>query len=108
MAVLDPARRFHPARTTRGDVHPDDDRMGSHSDGQEGTATGGGGGVGRAGCPEVSRCYSPIATPRRAVMTTSPENKLRSLLEEFGVAMLVTRTADGQLRGRPMALAEVE
>lgn len=41
-------------------------------------------------------------------MTTSPDTKLRELLEEFGVAMLVTRTADGSLRGRPMALAEVE
>ena len=41
-------------------------------------------------------------------MTTSPDNKLRELLEEFGVAMLVTRTGEGQLRARPMALAEVE
>lgn len=41
-------------------------------------------------------------------MATSPDSKLRELLEEFGLAMLVTRTAEGQLRGRPMALAEVE
>lgn len=41
-------------------------------------------------------------------MATSPENKLRELLEEFGLAMLVTRTGSGELRGRPMALAEVE
>ncbi|OWK42149.1 pyridoxamine 5'-phosphate oxidase family protein [Fimbriiglobus ruber] len=41
-------------------------------------------------------------------MSTSPQIKLRGLLEEFGVAMLVTRGADGNLRGRPMALAEVE
>jgi general stress protein 26 len=41
-------------------------------------------------------------------MMTSPDNKLRELLEEFGVAMLVTRTPEGQLRGRPMALAEVQ
>jgi general stress protein 26 len=40
-------------------------------------------------------------------MATSPDVKLRELLEEFGLAMLVTRTPDGQLRGRPMALAEV-
>ncbi len=41
-------------------------------------------------------------------MATSPDDKLRGLLEEFGVAMLVTRTAEGQLRARPMALAEVQ
>jgi general stress protein 26 len=43
-----------------------------------------------------------------ATMPTSPDDKLRALLEEFGVAMLVTRAADGQLRARPMALAAVE
>ncbi|MFO0954215.1 MAG: pyridoxamine 5'-phosphate oxidase family protein [Isosphaeraceae bacterium] len=41
-------------------------------------------------------------------MATSPDEKLHDLLEGFGVAMLVTRTAGGSLRGRPMALAEVE
>jgi len=41
-------------------------------------------------------------------MATTPENKLRELLEDFSVAMLVTRAQDGNLRGRPMALAEVE
>lgn len=41
-------------------------------------------------------------------MAVVPEVKLRELLEEFGVAMLVTRTPDGELRGRPMAVAEVE
>jgi general stress protein 26 len=41
-------------------------------------------------------------------MATSPDTKLRGLLEEFDVAMLATRTKDGQLRARPMALAEVE
>jgi general stress protein 26 len=41
-------------------------------------------------------------------MSTAPEVKLRELLQEFGVGMLVTRTPQGQLRGRPMALAEVE
>jgi len=40
-------------------------------------------------------------------MATTPEKKLRELLEEFGVGMLVT-LADGNFRGRPMALAEVE
>jgi general stress protein 26 len=41
-------------------------------------------------------------------MATTPDVKLREMLEEFGTAMLVTRTDDGHLRGRPMALAEVE
>ena len=41
-------------------------------------------------------------------MATSPDAKLRELLADFGLAMLVTRTPDGSLRGRPMALAEVE
>jgi general stress protein 26 len=41
-------------------------------------------------------------------MSTSPPDKLIDLLDDFGVAMLVTRTADGSLRGRPMALAKVE
>jgi len=41
-------------------------------------------------------------------MSTSPDAKFRDLLDEFGVAMLVTRTADGSLRSRPMALAQAE
>lgn len=41
-------------------------------------------------------------------MATSSDAKLRELLEEFDVAMLATRTAEGQLRARPMALAEAE
>lgn len=41
-------------------------------------------------------------------MATTPEERMQKLLEEFGVAMLVTRTAGGQLRARPMALAEAE
>lgn len=41
-------------------------------------------------------------------MATSPDTKLHELLDEFGVAMLVTRTPDGSLRGRPMALAEAQ
>ncbi len=41
-------------------------------------------------------------------MATSPDTKLRELLDEFGVAMLITRTPDGSLRGRPMALAEAQ
>lgn len=41
-------------------------------------------------------------------MPTDAQVKFRELLDEFGLAMLVTRTPDGQLRGRPMALAEVE
>lgn len=39
-------------------------------------------------------------------MATNPEIKLRELVDEFGVAMLVTRASGGQLRARPMALAE--
>lgn len=41
-------------------------------------------------------------------MATSPDTKLRELLDEFGVVMLVTRTPDGTIRGRPMALAEAQ
>lgn len=41
-------------------------------------------------------------------MATSPDTKFRELLDEFGVGMLVTRAADGSLRGRPMALAEAQ
>lgn len=41
-------------------------------------------------------------------MTTQPDKKLNEMLDEFSSAMLVTRTTDGELRSRPMALAEVE
>lgn len=41
-------------------------------------------------------------------MATTPDDKFRELLQEFGIAMLVTRTLAGQLRARPMAIAEVE
>jgi general stress protein 26 len=41
-------------------------------------------------------------------MATASEVKLRDLLADFGLGILVTRTADGRLRGRPMAVAEVE
>lgn len=41
-------------------------------------------------------------------MATTPEAKLHDLLTDFGVGMLVTRTPGGDLRGRPMAVAEVE
>lgn len=41
-------------------------------------------------------------------MATSPDTKLHDLLTEFGVGMLVTRTPDGSLRGRPMALAAAD
>ena len=41
-------------------------------------------------------------------MTTTAEDKFRQLLQDFGVAMLVTRTTTGQLRARPMAVAESE
>ena len=41
-------------------------------------------------------------------MKTTTQDKLRDLLHDFDVAMLVTRTGEGQLRSRPMALADVE
>jgi general stress protein 26 len=41
-------------------------------------------------------------------MATAPDTKLHDLLNEFGVGMLVTRTPDGSLRGRPMALAAAD
>ncbi len=41
-------------------------------------------------------------------MPTLPDTKLHELLDDFGAAILATRTDDGQLRARPMALAEVE
>jgi len=41
-------------------------------------------------------------------MATTPEVKLRELLESFGVGMLVTHTQDDKLRSRPMALATVD
>ena len=40
-------------------------------------------------------------------MAVLPADKLRDLMHEFHVAMLVTRSAEGQLRSRPMALADV-
>ena len=36
------------------------------------------------------------------------DDKLRELLSDFNSAMLVTRTAAGELRSRPMAVADVE
>ncbi len=41
-------------------------------------------------------------------MATTTEDKLRNLLNDFDVAMLVTRTEEGHLRSRPMAMADVE
>lgn len=41
-------------------------------------------------------------------MTTAPESKLCDLIRDFGTVMLATRTAQGELRSRPMALAEVQ
>jgi general stress protein 26 len=41
------------------------------------------------------------------IMTPQPFDKLHDLLNDFDMAMLVTRNAEGQLRSRPMALAEV-
>lgn len=41
-------------------------------------------------------------------MVTATNDKLRELLSDFDSAMLVTRTATGDLRSRPMAVADVE
>lgn len=41
-------------------------------------------------------------------MVTTQDKKLQELLGDFSYAMLVTRTADGELRSRPMAVAEIE
>src|SRR5258708_38367100 len=41
-------------------------------------------------------------------MVTATDDKLRELLADFDSAMLVTRTAAGELRSRPMAVADVE
>lgn len=41
-------------------------------------------------------------------MTQSAQEQFHSQLTHFSNAMLVTRASDGQLRSRPMAVAEVE
>ncbi|MCC7419437.1 MAG: pyridoxamine 5'-phosphate oxidase family protein [Planctomycetaceae bacterium] len=41
-------------------------------------------------------------------MTTSPRQKMQDLLQDFKTAMLVSRTSSGQLRSRPMQIAEIE
>jgi general stress protein 26 len=41
-------------------------------------------------------------------MVPAKDDKLRDLLSDFDSAMLVTRTATGELRSRPMAVADVE
>jgi general stress protein 26 len=40
-------------------------------------------------------------------MTTAPREKLFDLLKDFDTSVLITRTRTGDLRGRPMAVAEV-
>jgi len=40
--------------------------------------------------------------------TADKREHLVSVLKDFNTAMLVTRTSEGNLRGRPMALAEVQ
>lgn len=40
-------------------------------------------------------------------MSDTPRERFQDLLEKFSTAMLVTRTADGELRCRPMTVAEV-
>lgn len=41
-------------------------------------------------------------------MTASGQEHIQSLLHDFSNAMLVTRTPEGQLRSRPMVIADVE
>lgn len=41
-------------------------------------------------------------------MTLATDEKLRSLLRDFNIAMVVTRTLEGQLRARPMVMAEID
>jgi general stress protein 26 len=41
-------------------------------------------------------------------MPSATTDKLRELLDDFDSAMLVTRTAAGQLRSRPMQVADVQ
>lgn len=41
-------------------------------------------------------------------MAKSDRERLYDVLEEFDTAMLVTRAADGELRARPMAIADKE
>jgi general stress protein 26 len=41
-------------------------------------------------------------------MATNTSGKLHELLSDFDSAMLVTRTAAGELRSRPMAVADLE
>jgi general stress protein 26 len=41
-------------------------------------------------------------------MSTSKREHLVSILKDFDTAMLLTRTSEGQIRARPMALAEVQ
>ena len=40
-------------------------------------------------------------------MAAAPDDKLRELLQDFDAAMLVTRNSAGQLRSRPMAVADI-
>src|SRR6476620_9354165 len=56
------------------------------------------------------RAYQSYVSPCEKVraMVTATGDKLRELLADFDSAMLVTRTAAGELRSRPMAVADVE
>lgn len=41
-------------------------------------------------------------------MTTTPKHKIQDLMKDFGTAMLVSRAGNGQIRSRPMQIAEIE
>ena len=40
-------------------------------------------------------------------MNESPRDHFQSVIEKFSTAMLITRTQQGQIRARPMSIAEV-
>jgi general stress protein 26 len=42
------------------------------------------------------------------LMPTQPDNKFHDILEDFDTAMLVTRNHQGELRARPMVVADVD
>jgi general stress protein 26 len=61
----------------------------------------------RSGCPIVT---PPYLDPQEDTMSEPTDGKtkhLRELLADFDTAMLVTRTAEGSLRGRPLTVAHV-
>jgi general stress protein 26 len=56
----------------------------------------------------VTQAIENSSTFAGEITMTGTDEKLLKLLREFDVAMLVTRSEDGSLRARPMAIAAVE